>query len=183
MSGKSGGPGGGFLEGLSTLVEKLSDLAEKGERLQKSGDLGSSNGKVRGSYGVDLRVGLGGAGPQPNSQPQESQEQEGGPSVEPVGKEESRPRPAVQPIREPLVDVFDEAAGLLVVAQLPGVPCREILLELRGDILTIDAAHDDLTYHKELLLPRRFSKQQLHAGCRNGVLEIRLSDEAGSADG
>lgn len=173
MSGKSGGPGGGFLEGLSTLVEKLSDLAEKGERLQKSGDLASSDGRARGSYGVDVRVGLGGAG-----------SQESGPPVEPVEKADAseRARPAVQPIREPLVDVFDEAAGLLVVAQLPGVSCHEIVLELREDILTLDAKHEDLRYHKEILLPRRFSKEQLHAGCRNGVLEIRLMDEAGRTD-
>lgn len=171
MSGKSGGQGGGFLEGLSTLVEKLSDLAEKGERLQKSGEFSSSGEKVKGAYGVDIRIGAGGAG-----------EKESSPEVEPLekGTERQRETATVLPIREPPVDVFDESSGLLVVAQLPGVSCKEIVLELREDILTLDAAHDDIRYHKEVLLPRRFSREQLQASCRNGVLEIRMA-EGGAA--
>lgn len=154
------------MDGLATLVEKLAELAEKGERLQKSGDLSRSRDRVKATYDVDVRVGVGGAG-----------KGEEGPSIEPVGKDREEPqrgRAAVQPIREPSVDVFDEPSGLLVVAQMPGVECREIVLELREDILAIQAEHDGLRYQKELLLPRSFSKEQLHASCRNGVLEIRM---------
>lgn len=177
MPSKSGGGGGGILDGLSTLVEKLAELAESGERLQKKGKISSSDEKVKGAYDVDIRVGLGGAG-------RREGEGDRGPAVEPVGKareERERPRATVQPIREPPVDIFEEETGLLVVAQLPGVECSEIVLELRGDILAIQAEHDDLKYQKELLLPRTFSKDQMRASCRNEVLEVRMTDTDGGA--
>jgi len=165
--------GGGLLDGLTTLVEKLAELAEKGERLQKTGELSRSGDKVKAAYDVDVRVGVGGGG---------KRKRDEGRRIEPVGRaDEERGRPAVQPIREPSVDVFDEAPGLLVVAQMPGVECREIVLELRDDVLAIQAEHDGLRYQKELLLPRSFSKDQLHASCRNGVLEIRIDGEEGEA--
>lgn len=174
MPSNSGGRGGGIFEGLSTLVEKLAELAEKGERLQKSGEVSSSDEKVKGAYDIDIRVGMGGAG----------EEKDRGPKIEPVGParvERERAKATVQPIREPLVDIFDEENGLLVVAQLPGVECKEIELELRDDILSIHAEHDGLRYQKELLLPRTFSKDQMHATCRNEVLEIRMTDTDGGS--
>src|SRR5262249_51590555 len=83
----------------------------------------------------------------------------------------------VQPIREPLVDLFDEDREVLIVAELPGVDRDEIELDLSEDILTLDAEHDELKYHKEILLPRSYSPEQMHTDCRNGVLEIRLASE------
>ncbi|HEY0839810.1 MAG TPA: Hsp20/alpha crystallin family protein, partial [Vulgatibacter sp.] len=56
---------------------------------------------------------------------------------------------------------------------------KEIVLELRGDILSLQAEHDGLRYQKELLLPRSYAKDQLHASCRNGLLEIRMAGEGG----
>lgn len=169
MPGKTGEKDGGILERLSTLVEKLADLAEKGEGLQKTGELASSDEKVRGSYRVDVRVGpVAGEGEEPSEAAE----------VEPYEEGRGR-RAAVQPIREPNVDVFDEATGLLVVGQLPGVSCRDIVLELRGDVLTIEAEHEDLRYHKELLLPRTYTKEQMDASCHNGVLEIRMVGDQG----
>lgn len=167
MPGSADGGGGGLLDKLSTLVEKLAELAEKGDELRKSGELTSSDQKVRGAYDLNVRVGVGGAG-----------EEEGGPKIEPVDKAqrgEGQPgEAAVHQVREPFVDVFDEAEGTLIVAQLPGVPCREVVLELRGDILTLDAEHDHLAYHKEILLSRSFSKDQMQTSCRNGIVQIRL---------
>lgn len=168
MPGSAGSGGGGLLDKLSTLVEKLAELAEKGEQLRKSGELTSSDDKIRGAYELDVRVGVGA-----------DEQEDGAPRSEP--KEEaprgvSAGEPAVHPVREPLVDVFDEEVGVLVVAQLPGVPCRDVVLELRGDILTVDGTRDDVTYHKEILLPRSFSKEQMRATCRNGIVEIRMSE-------
>jgi len=169
MPGKKGSGGGGILEGLVTLVEKLSELERRGERLERSGRIGGSDGKVRGSYDIEVRVGLGdeAAGESP------SRRDDGEGKV-------TRSVP-VQPIREPFVDVFEEEAGTVVVAQLPGVPCEEVVLELEEDILLIRADHEELRYRKELLLPRSFSQEEMKARCRNGVLEIRLAGEEGAA--
>jgi len=165
MPDDSGGRGRGFLEGITTLVERLAELAETGERVRKTGEVGRTGDKVKATYDVDVRVGGAKAGGRGE-----------GPRVEPEPKaRDERPTAAVQPIREPFVDVFDEETGLMVVAQMPGVECREIVLELREDILSVQAEHDGLRYQKELLLPRSFSKEQMHATCRNGVLEIRMN--------
>jgi HSP20 family protein len=53
----------------------------------------------------------------------------------------------------------------------------EIELDLEEDILTVDAEHDELKYHKEILLPRSYERQQMHTSCRNGVLEIQFTGE------
>ncbi len=169
MAQKSGISGGGFLEGITSLVTKLTELAEKGEQLQRSGALGTSDSGLKGVYGFNLRMG-GGAPGQPS----------GTPRVEPFGNIRQDPRTGkavVHPIREPLVDVFEEGPDVLVVAELPGVDREDISLELREDILTLYAEHGALKYHKEVLLPRRFTRRRMHTRCRNGVLEIRLAGE------
>jgi len=173
MPGKKGSRGGDFLEGITTFVEKLSDLAEKGERIRDSGEFGSADKKVRGSYGVSMRVGLGDRGSKDDSPPiAPVREAERGTPIE---------RASVQQVREPPVDVFDEGADVLVVAELPGIERGEIKLDLRGDILTVHAEHEGLKYHKEILLPRSFQRDQLQASLRNGVLEIRLAGERSQA--
>ncbi len=167
MAEKTGISGGGFLEGITTLVTKLAELAEKGEQLQRSGEFGASDKGLRGVYGFNVRLG-GGAPGQPS----------GTPRVEPFGnirQDRQTGKAVVHPIREPLVDVFDEGPDVLVVAELPGVDRKDITLELREDILTLHAEHGALKYHKEVLLPRRFTRRQMHTSCRNGVLEIRLT--------
>lgn len=167
MAEKTGISGGGFLEGITTLVTKLAELAEKGEQLQRSGELGASDKGPRGVYGFNVRIG-GGAPGQPSDIPR----------VEPFGnirQEHQTGKAVVHPIREPLVDVFEEGPDVLVVAELPGVDRKDITLELREDILTLHAEHEALKYHKEVLLPRRFTRRQMHTRCRNGVLEIRLT--------
>lgn len=58
-SSQPGPVGGGFLEGFASLVERLGDLAEKSEQLRKSGDLETSDGKIRTSYNFTF----GGASP------------------------------------------------------------------------------------------------------------------------
>ncbi|WAM28239.1 archaeal heat shock protein Hsp20 [Myxococcus sp. NMCA1] len=167
MAEKTGISGGGFLEGITTLVTKLAELAEKGEQLQRSGEFGASDKGHRGVYGFNVRIG-GGAPGQPS----------GIPRVEPFGnirQDHQTGKAVVHPIREPLVDVFEEGPDVLVVAELPGVDRKDITLELREDILTLHAEHEALKYHKEVLLPRRFTRRQMHTSCRNGVLEIRLT--------
>lgn len=175
MGGKAGSGGKGFLESITTLVERLTELAEKGEQLQTSGEMGGPEKGFKGVYGLNVRIGGAGAG------------QQGGiPRVEPFGnirRDSTTGEAVVHPMREPLVDVFEEGADVLVVAELPGVEEGDVRLELKQDVLVLNAERGRLKYEKEVLLPKRFSPDQMHTSCRNGVLEVRFEAGAGSGEG
>ncbi len=152
---------GGFMGSLGGLLEKLGDLAQRGEELHRIEEL---RGKpVRGVVGFTIRTAVG----------------EGdGWKVEPfgnVGKDERTGKVAVHEVNEPMVDVFEEAKKVLVVAELPGVGEDDLHLELHDDILTISAERGRKKYRKEVLLPAAFSSAQMKHTCRNGVLEIEFA--------
>jgi len=152
---------GGFLGGLATLLEKLEDLAQKGKEMQESGELRGGDGKVRGVYGFNIKVGLG----------------DEGVKVEPFGnvrKDEQTGKAVVTEVREPMVDVFEEKDHVLVVAEMPGIGEEHVKLELKQDILTLSAAKGDKKYRKEVLLPGTFPPEKMRHKCRNGVLEVKL---------
>lgn len=58
-------------------------------------------------------------------------------------------------MREPLVDVLDEANELVVVAELPGIREEDIHLEPRNDVLQISASTGDAKYHRDVALPSK----------------------------
>lgn len=153
---------GGFLGGLGTLLEKLGELAEKGEELRRSGELHDPEGKLKGIYGVSIKVGLG----------------EEGMKVEPFGnvrKDEQTGKTVVDEVREPLVDIFEEPDHVLVLVEMPGVGAEDLQLELQDDILTVMAAKGQKKYRKEILLPTVFPTEKMSHTCRNGVLEVRFA--------
>ena len=99
----------------------------------------------------------------------------GSPTVEQFGN--IRPTahgPEVSEVREPLVDIFDEADHVLVVAELPGVTDEDIKVEVEGDILTLEAAGRERKYSKELLLPAQVDASNLQRSFKNAILEVRL---------
>ncbi len=152
-------PLGGILSGLGNLLDKLGELAEKGQQLKESGVLESKDKKVQGVYGFSIKLGMG----------------EEGVQVEPFGnvrRDEETGETVVDAIREPMVDVFEEQDHVLVVAEMPGVSQEDIRVELRDDILTITAEHDDIKYSKELLLPRAFPPEAMTHACHNGILKV-----------
>lgn len=150
-----------FLGGLGTIVEKLGELAEKGEELRKSGEIHDREGKVRGIYGFNVKVGLG----------KDDLE------VVPFGNvhaDSETGKPVVTEVREPIVDVFDEEDHILVVAEMPGVDEKDVHLELRDDILAISAECGEMKYRKEVILPADFPESSMSHICRNGMLEVKL---------
>jgi HSP20 family protein len=153
---------GGILRGLGGLLEKLTELAEVGGELSRSGEIrgrGPGN-EVRGIYGFTVKVGLGGEGV----------------TVEPFGnirRDEASGQSVVQEVREPAVDVFEEADHVLVVAEMPGVSAEDVRIEVNEDVLTITAERGDKKYRKEVLLPGSFAREKTRVSCTNGVLEIR----------
>ena len=155
--------GGGFFAGMGKLIEHLGKLAQEVEQaggsLSKTGEFKVGGGK--GVYGFSIKTGLGDKGPR----------------VEPFGnirKDEEGKLVAVQEIREPMVDLFDEPTRLLIVIEVPGIEEKNVHLELQDDILIISTEKGAPNYRKELLLPACYAPDKLSFQCRNGVLEIVL---------
>ena len=151
----------GFFGGLGTLLEKLGELSETGGELHKTGEIRGKDDRLRGVFGVNIKVGLG----------------DEGVKIEPFGnvrKDKETGRPVVHEVREPMVDVFDEQDHVLLVAEMPGVSETDVHVELKDDILTLAAARGDTKYRKEVLLPRAFTAAQMTHICRNGILKVKL---------
>jgi HSP20 family protein len=154
---------GGVLGGLGGLIEKLGELAEAGEKLSQSGEFQDASGKLRGVYGIHVKTGLGDQGQQELK-------------VEPFGNLRRQPAgaPPAEDVREPLVDVHEEEDHVLVLVELPGVGKDNVTLELADDRLTLSARHGKVTYRKQIVLPGRFSEEQMHWDCKNGILHIQF---------
>lgn len=163
---------GGIFGNLGSLLEKLSDLAEKGGELRREGTFdpaGDAKG-LKGVFGFTVKVGLGGDKDKV--------------AVEPFGniKKNDKGEPTVADEREPIVDLFDEADHVLVIAELPGAEESQVKAEVKDDLLLISAAGKDRRYGKEVLLPRKFPAAALSHSFRNGILEVRLAKKDSSRD-
>jgi len=79
--------------------------------------------------------------------------------------------------REVLVDIFDEGAILLVVAEMPGVVQEEIKLELNGGVLAFSTT-GSRKYVKEILLPVAAHAEEMVMHYHNGVMAVRLHKTA-----
>ena len=157
---------GGLFKGLGGFLDLLSEMVETGE----SGESGESEStrtgefkvkglgdKGRGIYGVTVRTGIGGI-----------------PRVERFGNiRATQEGPVVADVREPLVDLFDEAQEIVIVVELPGVAEEEIQIEVQEDILSLETT-GERKYAKEILLPQAVEGAGLHRTFRNGILELRV---------
>lgn len=143
---------GGLVEMLGTLVEKAEDVQREGEfRVKGLGD------QARGVYGFSLRTGIGGV-----------------PQVRRFGNVTPTAKgPVVEDVREPLVDVFDEADEIIVTAEIPGVAENEISLALDGNRLSLSTTGRHL-YAKTITLPGPVDPASLERSHRNGILQARL---------
>jgi len=81
----------------------------------------------------------------------------------------------VEEVREPMVDVFDEAGEIYIVAEMPGIEKKDIHLEIKGDILDISAEGKKRKYQKEILLSRPAKAEDMNWSYKNGVLEIKIA--------
>lgn len=177
---------GGLFKGLGDLVDLVARTAaqgegtstEQGEEAQGE-ETGSEQGEGvqtkqgeirfksagrdgRAVYGFSIRNGLGGI-----------------PKVERFGNVRSTAAgPIVAEVREPLVDLFDEQAEIIVVAELPGVAEEEILINIKDDILALETV-GERKYAKEILLPCAVNAATLQKSYRNGILELHLRKTAG----
>ncbi|MGB6064518.1 MAG: Hsp20/alpha crystallin family protein [Desulfomonilaceae bacterium] len=157
----SGGGGlGGFLGGLTDLIEKLNELAETGKEMSGTGEIPNLGKQFKGVYGFNVKVGLG----------------DDKLEVEPFGnikKDAESGKTVVQEIREPLVDIFEEEDHALIVVEMPGISAGDLKLDVKDDVLSISAQRGDKKYHKEVLLPKAVARENMAVSCNNGILEIK----------
>jgi HSP20 family protein len=155
---------GGIFKGISNLIDLAAKLQREGKsEISHSGEikgLGSKGAKA--VYGFSIKLGgLAGESPQ----------------VETFGniKKDKKGAPVVEEVREPLVDVFDEANKITIIAEIPGVEEEKIKIEIKDDILELKAEDSDKKYHKEILLPSKVREESVRSTYKNGVLKITLT--------
>lgn len=155
---------GGVFKGIGNFIDLVAKLQREGKsEFSRTGEikgLGSKGAKA--VYGFSVKLGgLAGESPQ----------------VETFGniKKDEKGTAVVEEVREPLVDVFDEADKITIVAEIPGVEEKKIKIEVKDDILELEAEDSDKKYHKEILLPSKVKEKSLYSTYRNGVLRITLT--------
>ena len=149
----------GLFQGIGNIIDLVSKLEEEGkEGGERGGEFTSPSGKVKAVYGLSVKTGPGGK-----------------PTVESFGNVRKTARGAVvEEEREPLVDIFDEKDHVLIIIELPGIEEEHINTSVKGDILTLSAAHGDRKYYKEVVLPEDVDAGTIKKKYKNGVLEIRI---------
>lgn len=148
---------GDVFKGLGSFIELVSEMEEKGqEKVERMGEL--RGGKAM--YGFSVKIG--GAGI---------------PHVERFGNivRETETGPVVEEMREPFVDIFEEAENIEVIAELPGVEKKDITYEIKDDVLLLKASGDGRKYSKEVLLPCKAAV--LKTAYKNGVFRLTLNKE------
>jgi HSP20 family protein len=149
---------GGLFKGLGNLIDLASRLSEEG--VEKRGEIRGLPKGAKGVYGFSIRT------------------LAGKPVIESFGNiRETAKGPVVEEVREPIVDVFDEADRILVIAELPGVSENKIKIEVAGDILNLSASDTERKYIKEILLPGKVKPAPVRTSYKNGILEITLEKQ------
>ena len=150
---------GGLFKGIEKLVDLAGKLEESGG-IKKEGEINFDHLKkgMKGVYGFTINTAGGGT-----------------PKVETFGNIKRTPEgPKVDEEREPITDIFDEKAEIVVIAEMPGIEPDDIKIDLKEDILEISAVAKTRRYRKELLLPVKLLKSNLRHKFTNGILEIRI---------
>lgn len=151
------------LGGIFKNIEKLIDLAgslEGNKAINKEGEIDLSHIKsgMRGVYGFTVKTATGGS-----------------PKVETFGNiKKTSHGPEINEEREPITDVYDEKDSLIIIAEMPGVDYEDIKIELKDDIIDINAFGKSKKYRKELLLNNVYVKDNMSYKYNNGMLEIIL---------
>jgi HSP20 family protein len=159
----------GHLKDVFEKVVQATEAVEQGERGDVPFTLGGKQGRV--VFGYNMRMGLDGLKAEPFGDI---------PPARP--KAEAAQTPAA---RAPIVDVFEEADTLRIVAELPGVSAEDVSCALDGDTLVIETRRgtgdsgQGPVYGKRVVLPAPVDPASLVQACRNGILEIRLNRASG----
>jgi HSP20 family protein len=150
---------GGLFKGIEKLVDLAGKLEDKGG-ISKEGEINFDHIKkgMKGVYGFTINTAGGGS-----------------PKVETFGNIKKTPEgPKVDEEREPMTDIFNEKNEIVVIAEMPGIEESDLKIDLKEDILEFSAVSKSRNYRKELLLPVKVKKQNMHHKFTNGILEIKI---------
>ena len=101
--------------------------------------------------------------------------------------------PAEEAALLPPVDVVEDASGITLYADLPGVPKDRLQVQVDADTLTISgemdvampqgmaATHAEVTlprYRRSFTLSKELDAEKLSAELKNGVLRLRIGKAA-----
>jgi HSP20 family molecular chaperone IbpA len=93
----------------------------------------------------------------------------------------------------PAVDVFEDAGGITLLADMPGVPRDQLELKIEGDALLIEGAVQPFTpegleavyaevrvprYRRSFTLSRELDTARIEANLKDGVLTLRIPKQA-----
>jgi len=106
-----------------------------------------------------------------------------------VATQEQAPERAVLPA----VDVYEDDAGITLLADMPGVPREQLELKVEGDALLIEGGVRALTpegleavyaevrvprYRRTFTLSRELDSSRIDASLKDGVLTLRIPKQA-----
>jgi HSP20 family protein len=89
----------------------------------------------------------------------------------------------------PAVDVFEDASGITLLADMPGVPKEQLELKVQGDSLLIEGGVQPRTpdaleaiyaevrvprYRRSFALSRELDTSRIEANLKDGVLNLRI---------
>jgi len=93
----------------------------------------------------------------------------------------------------PAVDVYEDDAGITLLADMPGVPRDQLELKVEGDALSIEGSVRALTpegleavyaevrvprYRRTFTLSRELDASRIDASLKDGVLTLRIPKQA-----
>ena len=93
----------------------------------------------------------------------------------------------------PAVDVFEDSAGITLLADMPGVAKDQLELKIEGDTLLIEGGVQALTpdgleavyaevriprYRRSFTLSRELDTARIEANLKDGVLTLRIPKQA-----
>ena len=93
----------------------------------------------------------------------------------------------------PAVDVFEDAGGITLLADMPGVPKEQLELQVDGEALSIEGAVQPRTpegleaiyaevrvprYRRSFTLSRELDTTRIDANLKDGVLTLRIPKQA-----
>lgn len=74
----------------------------------------------------------------------------------------------------PLVDIFENAQELLLLADLPGVGKEDVKLHFEKDRLTLEAKAPNIRYRRQFVVSSGVDVEKTEATVREGVLSVKL---------
>lgn len=93
----------------------------------------------------------------------------------------------------PAIDVFEDASGITLLADMPGVPKEQLELKVEGEALLIEGAVQPRTpdgmeaiyaevrtprYRRSFTLSRELDTTRIEAKLKDGVLRLRIPKQA-----